>query len=147
MRTFEDVSATQIRYRLHTPRATVVYKRGVLCAWTEGPRRRLERMEVLWARWVHGATERLLLLLGWERRAPTARVGVYKTAAASAAAAAPPTAPPATPSAEPKGFFGTAAPKLKLRPSQPPTHVAGDPYAWNADPFSAGSAGACSATV
>lgn len=114
-----------------------------------GPRRRPERMEVLWARWVHGATERLLLLLGWERRAPTARVGVYKTAApaAGAAAAAPApaaaNAPPAA-STEPEGFFGTEAPKLKLRPSQPPTHVAGDPYAWNADPF---SAGACSGTV
>ena len=117
-------------------------------------------MEVFWARMVHGATERLLLLLGWERRAVSARAGVYATPSkrkvspttvgASGASnggsnsAHKPAGDSGASAGQPEGFFGTEAPKLNMRPSQPPTHVAGDPYAWNADPF---AVGACSGTV
>lgn len=120
-------------------------------------------MEVFWARMVHGATERLLLLLGWERRAVSARAGVYATpskrkvspttvgasggasgASGTSNGASNGTSDSGASAGQPEGFFGTEAPKLNMRPSQPPTHVAGDPYAWNADPF---AVGACSGTV
>lgn len=129
-------------------------------------------MEMFWARMVQSATERLLLMLGWERRAVMSRVGLYavpsssakhKVSSSSAAAHEARVRPEtnvargamdgsggelnggsARQSAHSDGFFGTAAPKLKIYPSNPPTHVAGDPYAWNADPF---AVGACSATV
>ena len=114
-------------------------------------------MEVFWARMVHGATERLLLLLGWERRAVSARAGVTRPpqtqslattvgagGGATARATARATASNARATPVPRWatgrVFGTEAPKLNMRPSQPPTHVAGDPYAWNADPFAVGAA-------
>ena len=96
----------------------------------------MTRAQRVWFNLAESAVERLLLLLGWERRAPAGarkpvREKVYANKDAKSAATKT--------TSGPEGFFGTEAPTLKMQPAQPPTHVAGDPYAWNADPFTAGS--------
>ena len=101
------------------------------------PQRPMTRAQRVWFNLAESAVERLLLLLGWERRAPAStskpvREKVYAEKDAKETAAAKTTSGP-------EGFFGTEAPTLKMQPVQPPTHVAGDPYAWNADPFTAGA--------